>query len=98
MRKGVYAGPVTDGKHDVTEHKLPSSRNRPSAGSAPCCSAASRVSGRAPSASRMTTDNDGQREGGEGKLASVRTCLNPVNSTHGTTREARAEAKSRAHR
>ena len=37
MRNGAYAGPVTDGKHDVTVWSAPppSSRSRASAGSAP---------------------------------------------------------------
>ena len=56
-RVRAYAGPVTDGKHDVTVCKPPSSRSCASAGVAPLVSAASNVSGRAPSARRRTTDN-----------------------------------------
>ena len=48
--------PVTDGKHEATVCDPPSARSRASAGSAPLVSAASSVSGRTPSARRMTTD------------------------------------------
>src|SRR5215213_5218988 len=54
IRKGVYAGPVTDGNTDATRWSAPSSRNRRSAGSASSAEP-SKASGRAPSATRMIT-------------------------------------------
>jgi hypothetical protein len=57
MRNGAYAGPVTDGKHVVTTWLAPSPLKRSSAGSPPARIAEASVSGRAPSARRMTTDN-----------------------------------------
>lgn len=55
IRKGVYAGPVTDGKTEVTVCSPPSARSFESAGNSPRSIAAVRVSGLAPSATRMTT-------------------------------------------
>ena len=60
MRKGAYAGPVTDGKHEVIVKKPPSSRSREIAGAfgwsvGSRSSALHSVSGRTPSAMMMIT-------------------------------------------
>lgn len=54
----MYAGPVTEGNTVVIVLRLPSSRIRPSAGSSPDCSAAARMSGRAPSARTIITEGE----------------------------------------
>jgi len=64
ITKGAYAGPVTEGNTDVTELRLPSLRMAFSVGTMPERIAASSVSGRAPSATRMIT---GTRSSGESR-------------------------------
>src|SRR5262245_11843415 len=78
IRNGAYAGPVTDGKHDVTVNNPPLARRRASAGNWPPSIAAASASGRTPSARRMTTDTGCSASGGYRKVAAGRFCLNPA--------------------
>ncbi len=57
MTNGAYAGPVTEGKTDVTVCIAPSSRSDASAGMIPRFIASARLSGRAPSATIIMTGN-----------------------------------------